>query len=348
MGARAFAPLGVAVFGVSTLFGHWGFNLVCRIVEAITGNTLHLHVANLDQLREGFLHREGASVVLTSDFPESDLVNFVCASELPIITFSEDPGDMLDWVVSTRLPDYREGARLCSSMLSSLAAPFAAARALRIEGKIDGSPSGIVRAIIDHLFPRDSDRIAEQTFDYLVETGKVDREKLVDWSAYRPAEDNAAKATVDAETLNEVKRAIRSYGDLAKGISPEQIVWPQELFYRQDNRPPRAPFDLTGPARILFYGPYMHLPVGHWTARVEFEIDGASSGVEAATDVYINEVVTEKTFDMPAKGIYAFVLSFRVSDPRTAVQIRLFTRSSAIEGVFLPRSVRVKADQSHA
>ena len=82
--------------------------------------------------------------------------------------------------------------------------------------------------------------------------------------------------------------------------------------------------------------------MGDWTARVEFEIDGAVSGVEATTDVVINEVVTQKTFEMPSKGIYAYDLSFRVVDPHVAVEIRLFTKRSAIEGVFLPRSVRVR------
>ena len=85
----------------------------------------------------------------------------------------------------------------------------------------------------------------------------------------------------------------------------------------------------------------MYLPTGEWSARVEFEISDAVSGVEATTDVRINEVVQEKSFIMPAKGIFAYELDFRVTDPHRAVEIRLFMTKSAIEGVFLARSVQV-------
>ena len=118
------------------------------------------------------------------------------------------------------------------------------------------------------------------------------------------------------------------------------------MFTRPDGRPWTDPINLMGPARAVLYGPYFHLPVGEWTARVEFEIDGAVSGIEAVTDVRINEVVTEKTFAMPAKGIFAYELSFHVSDPHHAVEIRIFIKKSAIEGVFLPRSVRVRPQRA--
>jgi hypothetical protein len=75
---------------------------------------------------------------------------------------------------------------------------------------------------------------------------------------------------------------------------------------------------------------------------VEFEIDQAISGVEAATDVFISEVLVEKVFVMPTKGIFAFELAFAMSDPRHPVEIRLFTKRSAIEGLLLVRSLVVR------
>ena len=342
MGARAFAPVGVAVFGLSTAFGYWGFDLVQNIVESITGKTVRLHILKLEQLREGIGQRDGGSVVLTSDWPEPDLVDFICASDLPIVTFSEDLADMLDWVVSTRDFGVKDGARFSSCTVASLAPAFASERALRIRGGRESSSWRICADIIEYLFPGRGEWLASSTFDYLVERGSLNRESTADWSLYASYQTNDKLKREELEVFQEVKSAFVSYDEFLDGHPPKAIDWPLELFYRQDGRSSREPFDLTGPARVLFFGPYMFLPAGDWTVRVEFEIVDAVSGVEVMTDVYINEVVTEKTFEMPATGIFAYTLSFYVEDPRQSVQIRLFTRKSAIEGVFLPRSVRVR------
>jgi hypothetical protein len=342
MCAQPYAPLAVAVFGVSTQFGHYGFNLVCRIVEALAGRTLHLHIETLEELRDSFGRRGGGSVVLTSDLPNTDLVSFVCSSDIPIITFSESSRDVLDWVLSTRNPDPVESARFCSKMLSSLAAPFASDRALHIIGVQDLSLERIALMIVAYLFAGLDETSVARLLAYLAETGNFDSSAALDRSAYRNFETSNAAKPFDVEVYSEMVAAIASYEGIIAGKPPEEIVWPHHLFYRQDKRPLGEPFDLTGPARILYYGPYMHLPIGNWSVRFEFEIDGAISGIEATTDIYINEVVIEKTFAMPAKGIYAYSLSFEVYDPLVAVQIRLFTKKAAIEGVFLPRSVRVR------
>ena len=333
----AFAPVGVAVFGVSTPFAYWGFRVVCNVIEAIAGKTLHLHITSLEQLREGFAFRDGGSVVVTSDFPDAELARFVSASGLPIIALADDPADTLDWTMKSRKLDALDAARFNSRLFSTLALPFTADRTLLVAGARHETPERIVAAMVDHLFPGRGEWLAARTFEHLVESGAMAREKTVERSDYRAVEAEAPTAS-----LEDAKRAIGAYGDLMAGCWPQEIEWPLEMFTRPDNRAIRDPVDLTGPARALFYGPYLNLPVGDWIARVEFEIDGALSGVEALADVRVNEAVTEKSFEMPAKGIFAYELSFHVADPHHPIEIRLFTKKSAIEGVFLPRSVKVR------
>ena len=340
MVASGFAPVVVAAFGVSTPYAYWGFGLVCALVEAISGKALHLHVTSLEQLREGFAQRAGGSVVFTSDFPDAELARFACASGIPVLVFSDDPGDTLQWVRSSRGITALEAGRLCSRMYCALAPPLTAERALVFAGRRDEDPAIVVAAIIEHLWPGRESWLAEATFEHLLEVGKLDRARTVERSQYEapPAVETAA----EQEALQTMRAAGESYRPLVNGVMPEEIEWPLALFTRPDNKPWSAPFDLTGPARALFWGPYMHLPAGEWTARVEFEVDDAMSGVEALTDVRVNETVIEKNFAMPAKGIFSYDLSFRVDDPHHAIEIRLFIKKSAIEGVFLPRSVRVR------
>jgi hypothetical protein len=334
MSARGFAPAGVAVSGVATPFAYWGFRTVCCVVDAITGSALHLHVSGLEQLREGFARRDGGSVVVTSDFPDVDLGQFVKDSGLPLIVFSDETGSFLDWTVSSRAMDVAGAARFCSRTMSALAPLLLAERALLIAPH-NQTPRAVVSAIVEFLWPGRGEWLAERTFDHLVKVGDIDPDRAdgTEGGGSGGSNDDLARAA---------RESLVSYAPLMAGRWPDEIVWPLDLFLRPDNRPWRDPIDLTGPARAVLFGPYMHLPVGDWTARVEFEIDGAVSGVEAVTDVRMNEVVTEKTFAMPAKGIYGYELSFRVADPHHAVEIRLFMKKGAIEGVFLPRSVKVR------
>jgi hypothetical protein len=325
MAERAFAPVGVVAFGVSTPFAYWGFGVVSAILKAITGTSLQLHVSALAQLRDGFARRGGGSVVVTSDFPDADLADFVCASGLPLIVFSDDPATVLDWTIRSRNMSAADAARLCSRIYSSLAPSLRAERKLVISGARGASARQIVAEIVEFLWPGRGERLAELTYEHLAGP-----------SGIAPLPEDAGGGVVDTGA------ALAGYADLLVGRWPEDMLWPLALFTRPDERPWGDPIDLTGPARAVLYGPYMYLPVGDWAARVEFEIDGAVSGVEASTDVRINEVVTEKAFHMPAKGIFAYELGFRVADPHHAVEIRLFIRKSAIEGVFLPRSVRVR------
>ena len=332
-----FAPVGVAVFGDSTPFAYWGFHAVTRIVEAIAGSTLHLHISSLEQLREGFARRDGGSVVVTCDFPDAALARFVVDSGLPVIGFADAPADALDWTIKSRGLSALEGARFVSRLFSALALPFTCERALLIAGARDEPPERNVAAIIEHLFPGRGEWLASRTFEHLVESGALARETTADRSQYRHPQ-----AGPPMEGLDDARRAVDAYSGLMAGHWPQEIDWPLEMFTRLDNRAARDPVELTGPARALFYGPYLNLPVGDWIARVEFEIDGALSGVEALADVRVNEAVTEKSFEMPAKGIFAYELSFSVADPHHPIEIRLFTKKSAIEGVFLPRSVKVR------
>lgn len=331
MAERAFAPVEVVAFGVSTPFAYWGFGVVSAILEAITGTSLQLHVTGLAQLRDGFAQRGGGSVVVTSDFPDADLAEFVCASGLPLIVFADEPATVLDWTIRSRNMSAADAARLCSRIYSSLAPSLGAERKLIIVGAPGASARQIVAEIIEFLWPERGDRLAALTYEHLAGPGGI-----------APLPADAEEADGDPVALGTARTAIAGYADLLLGRWPEEMLWPLALFTRPDERPWGDPIELTGPARAVLYGPYMYLPVGDWAARVEFEIDGAVSGVEASTDVRINEVVAEKAFDMPAKGIFAYELSFRVADPHHAVEIRLFIKKSAIEGVFLPRSVRVR------
>ena len=335
----AAAPLGVAVFGVSTPFAYWGFYLVREIVEAATGATLHLHVTNLQQLHARFEERGAGSIVVTSDFPDADLLDFLLPSPLPLVVFADSTGDFVDWTVHSRRMSVPNAVRFCCNITCVLTPAFLSPKALIISPT--SPPATIVAEIVAHLFPNADKGLAGGIYDALVGAGRLSPEGPADWRLSAETPKNEL-APADPERAAETKSGLASYATIFSGRLPSEIVWPVALFTCPDTEHWREPIDLMGPARIIMYGPYLHLPAGKWIARVEFEIDEAISGVEAATDVFISEVLVEKVFVMPTKGIFAYELAFAVNDPRHAVEIRLLTKRSAIEGLLLVRSVVVR------
>jgi hypothetical protein len=335
-------PVGVAVFGAGTPFAYWGFDAVRECVRALFGETLHLHLTSLDALRSGITARADGSIVVTTDLPDPDLARFLCESDLPIIIFTDRVDTMIDWIARSRHCSIARSTLFNSQVFAALSPALLAPNALIIQPQTE--PRDIVGAIVSHLAPAAGAERSTQLFQELTQGGRLRADGPLDWRADPAPEPHPEYGlSPSRDALDAMRKSLATYSDLFIGRLPERIVWPLPLFYCPGAKHWREPIDLTGPARIIIYGPYLHLPAGKWIARVEFEIDGAISGVEASTDVVISKVLVEKIFIMPTKGIFAFELAFAVSDPRDPIEIRLFTKRSAIEGLLLMRSVVVRA-----
>src|ERR1700710_1521089 len=82
--------------------------------------------------------------------------------------------------------------------------------------------------------------------------------------------------------------------------------------------------DLLGPARLLIWGPYLHLPKGRWRASMEFEVVGNLSPNQVIADVLVGgEFAGIGTFDLPERGVFAWSLAFVVADVEKAIEVRL-------------------------
>jgi hypothetical protein len=275
-------------------------------------------------------------VVITSDFPDLDLAQFLCQSGLPLIVFADDSATMLDWTRKSRAMGLFDATRYCSRMCSSLAPTLDVASKLVIPVEGSESATRVVTKLINYLWPERGRGFVEVTIEHLLRSEKVIPFFLKNSLAEESQVDDSENLAI-----GNCLRLIERYADVAGHQPLGDLDWPLELFTRTDHLPWRTPFDLTGPARMLLYGPYLHLPIGNWVARVEFEIDRAVSGVEAGADVRVGEHVFEKNFQMPPKGIFAYNIDFVVFDPNQSIEVRIFMKRGAIEGALFLRSVSV-------
>jgi hypothetical protein len=90
---------------------------------------------------------------------------------------------------------------------------------------------------------------------------------------------------------------------------------------------------MTGPARVLAYGPYYTVPSGRWIVRVTLAFSPSSRGMPLALELH-GATTRLGRFEFVAEQPGLFAASFPVVVPssRDPVELRLCTERGAIEG----------------
>lgn len=150
--------------------------------------------------------------------------------------------------------------------------------------------------------------------------------------------------TADARTrARELKRedieALRSvaagYNLFMGGRRPPRLTWPVSMCLNGEkpHQGVKGPIDLTGPARVLTFGPYLHLPVGRWRAELTFAVRDNHSGNSIMIDAIADGArAAVGRAELPTSGNFVTSLDFQVKKPQDPIEIRTFIGIGAIEG----------------
>lgn len=127
------------------------------------------------------------------------------------------------------------------------------------------------------------------------------------------------------------------YQALMDGRRPDKIVWPGAICLSGDrhDQSMSGPVEMTGPARILSFGPYLHLPAGHWSAEMRFFVSGNRSKNFIVMEITAGaDILAIGQGELPAAGVFAMSVPFAVKEPAIPVEVRSVLRRGAIEGDF--------------
>jgi len=133
--------------------------------------------------------------------------------------------------------------------------------------------------------------------------------------------------------------------------SIDSIIWPADSILEPGD--PAFPVDgaisLTGPARMLTFGPFLHLPPGHWTARYHFEVDEHLAGNLMEFDIVngTNVLVSNRVLVEDA-GKFGFDCAFDMQESRLPVENRAILAEGSIGGFFRPAGIWLSRDRPSA
>jgi hypothetical protein len=270
----------LCIFGVSTPLLHAAVSILKGALESLGGACALVAGNTVEGMRDGWVARRAASpasIIFTSDSPDDATVELFLRSGARVIVAVEDFVESAVYLRSARGLSTPEALRFLTQTLATLAPALTHEGALLLNSRHADAPlASLLGPAFDFIGRPDLDVDAA-----LRHIGAKRDDTLRHYAATHfpsPAADPPP-----ADELATIRALALPYQQLAHGRPMGAAAWPLELFLDWD-RPGcflRGPIDLTGPARFIVCGPYLHLPIGRWRARFVLCWKLISGGIKA-------------------------------------------------------------------
>jgi hypothetical protein len=337
----------VCVVGASTALTYWAFGVASHAMEESFGQFHRVHCTSAAEMYEQWRGRNDRPVLFTTDYLEENVCELLLESGAPIVALTDTAEVAIKTAAKLRALSCFDAIRVSSLYISSLSGTLnhaattvfsADARNMRVAefvrqflSALRLSDPEIAARVLRRVIPADAQReslTVEEAIDALQSRVELD-EAISTWSV---------------SEFESYKQIAADYQTILDRSPVREIVWPAAILYsaapgfRTDK-----PLDLLGPARLLVWGPYMHLTKGRWMASMEFEVAGNLSPNSVIADVLVGgEFAGLGEFGLPERGVYTWQLAFDVSDIAKPIEVRLTLDKAAIEGEFFLRQVRLQ------
>ncbi len=310
--------------GYPSPLAKWAFLFLEQALRRIVPNLSVVRLDRFDTLAEQPEHA-GKRLVL-SMFPNPAFAEACFRSGRPCLVFADDLVESVRHTQAThRISPYAALRPISAGLV--LARPFAQTDLGKvIRRDIRGTPADILRIFLEHFAIDISSDIAE---DICQGIGFEDVSL-------------SAKLRQDTRDLPEPSDADRDViaqvlGGLHENLgqpTPGEVTWPRQCFLLGDQPNSAVPvaIDLTGRARIIFYGPYFHLPRGYWNARVLIGFSRDIRGMPFSIEAHSTELLGKARVFAELGGIFEFEFAARVAKPHEPIEIRIMSEQGAIEG----------------
>lgn len=302
----------------------WAFRFLEAALRRMAPDLSVLRPDRFDAVADLGAH-QGTRLIL-SMFPSPDFAEACRKGNIRSLIFADDLIEAVQHVRTLHGKSIHEALRPVSAGLV-LAGPFARSPLGRTVGReLRGTMPEILRLLLGHLGLTLSDEAARAACrDIGADDANLEAALLRQPAP--AAEMSDADRTVVAQVLGGLR-------DHLEHSSPGDVTWPHHCFLmgdKPDSSPPLA-LAVTGRARIIYYGPYFHLPRGLWTARMSVGFSQDVRGMPFSIEVHSTELLGKARILAERGGIFTFEFETVVTAAHQPVEVRIMNEQGAIEG----------------
>lgn len=331
----------ITVLGLPTSSSHRAALAIRAIVQVALGDVDFLHFSTLEQLKEQWSLRRSNNVILYTDDPDEKTSQLLASKARQIIFLAEDPIFVALCMQQKFNRQFRASLMLTSSIFASFHdIVVGESNVLILPPEKRFTPNLLIAGVLSFLDIALPDERTEEIVDAIadLDPGGERVEAALD-------SDTSYAMTAEERIM---AQSLIPYRSIFTNGATVRFNWPRQLFLGTDQV--GAPtgtslpevIELVGPARILSYGPYFHLPRGVWLLRTFLEVEDNYSGNELIIEIMIGqEILVHRPALLPIQGSYSFEVPFTVTEPRYPVEHRLQLRQGAIEGVLILKKVEI-------
>ncbi len=326
----------IAALAPPSVLGTWAFDLLREACSHMGDRVAVRLVDRFDEV-EGLGAASGRPRMLClSQFTSASLRTAMAAGAVPIVVFLDDPVDSVRYLKFASGCSTLEALRIQTAATSGYAFLCGNPAALAIDRAAGGRARETILRILDHLEldlpPSASEILLGKFAGPESEQASLEARLARHVAGYAPLEAaSIGLAPGEAELVN---RALAPIVQMSRSPEPEPIVWPTSVFFSGDQpgSPATLVADVTGAARILYYGPYFHLPRGHWGARMMIGFTEDARDIPFSIEVRAGLLLARATMQSVGKGVFHASFEFVHEAPQDPVEIQVRSDQGAIGG----------------
>jgi len=338
----------VTVFATPSPFTNFCFFLVQHLLRVTLRDFDQIVASEFDHLKRGWSSRKHENVLLFCDCPERRLVETYLRTRGRALIILDDPLQISAFLASVGNLPPPWAVRTAEQTITTIADLVARDHALVINRGHQWTASGFLKTVADFYSIEIVDAHIEALFRSIPNPSPSPDISLEDlylrnWPTATPLADAAPEGPFGmfSSLFDQMRRRLT-------GVADDAIDWPTSMFI--NTACPEQPFngsvDLTGPARCVIYGPYLHLPAGSWSLNATIGISENYSGNQMTVDVFQAAILAQQTFPLPPEGQFDLTANFVVSEPRKAIELRFMILQGAIEGKLTLTGVTISRQDS--